>query len=185
MSQSVAVIRRVGALIFDATFSEQHEWSLEITDSPIETGATISDHAYMLPDRVTISAGVSDTPLHIPFSDIFNDGSSKRSVKALDVLRDLMKSAEPFSVQTGLRLYDNMVCKRISFGQDADTANALIFVAELRAVEITQTQTVSYPPRKSGSPTNQASPVHEHGEHQAAEVATEVKRSQLMKLFGG
>ena len=53
----------MGSFVFDAVFEETHEADLEVTDNPVETGVVVSDHAFMKPLRVKISAGVSDTPL--------------------------------------------------------------------------------------------------------------------------
>ena len=59
MTELVSIVRNVGGLIFDATFSEQHKVELEVTDNPVERGAPVTDHARMKPVSVTIKAGVS------------------------------------------------------------------------------------------------------------------------------
>ena len=47
--------RRVGDFVFDATLGETHESTLNITENPIETGESISDHAFLSPKPVVIS----------------------------------------------------------------------------------------------------------------------------------
>lgn len=142
-----AILRTIGGLPFDAVFEESHRLDLEITDNPIENGSIISDHAFMSPVSLTIRAGVSDTRLFTFFSDPYGDGKS-RSVRCYELLTELQRAAEPFNVQTGLKLYRNMVCVGIEIDQDKQTANCLIFRAHLREVIIVNTQTVKYKSKK-------------------------------------
>lgn len=197
-SQPVAIVRDFGGLVFDAVFEETHEATLVVTDNPVETGVVVSDHAYMSPLKLTISAGVSDTPLSVwdttggdgenyfAYADIGTDpftSDSSRSKKAFEMLTDLQKQAEPFSVQTGLKLYENMVCVSIRTSQDKDSSNVLIFEAELREVIIVSTQSVTYPPRAKGGTARKAGPTKNKGEQQGSETTdTKKKGSLLTKL---
>ena len=163
--QQVAIIRSMGGLVFDAVFEETHEADLEVTDNPVETGVVVSDHAFMKPLRVKISAGVSDTPLAVVTDDPFASDAG-RSRRAFELLTELQKRAEPFDLQTGLKLYENMVCTSIRTSQDKDSSGALLFTAELREVIIVYTQVVTYPPRKPGATKRQAGPKKDKGEQQ-------------------
>lgn len=138
--------RSIGGMVFDATFKESHDLGLQVTDNPVESGVVISDHAFMLPFHLTIHAGVSDSPLAVTSSDQFS--GNKRSIQAFELITALQKSAEPFDVQTGLKLYKNMVCTSIHVMQDKETSGALIFSADLRQVIIVETEKVKYKSRK-------------------------------------
>lgn len=46
--------RSIGSIVANVTVEEHHHDELEITDHPVERGATISDHAYKRPNEVTI-----------------------------------------------------------------------------------------------------------------------------------
>lgn len=184
MSVSVTIIRSIGGFQFDATFQETHESVLQVTDNPVETGVVVSDHAFMDPLKVTISAGVSDVMLTDNPSDQFaSDGS--RSKKAYELLTQLQAAAEPFDVQTGLKLYKNMLCTSIRTSQDKDTANVLVFEACLREVITVETQIVKYPPRKN----KQATAKKQKGEKQGEQVTAVEKKQSLTKklvdLLGG
>lgn len=183
-TQQVAIIRQMGGLVFDAVFEETHQSELVVTDNPVETGVVVSDHAYMSPLRLTLSAGVSDTPLNVPPSDPFASDAS-RSIKAYELLTQLQAKAEPFSVQTGLKLYDNMICTSIRTSQDKDTGNVLMFEADLREVIIVTTQTVKYPPRKPGATKRQAGAKKDKGEQQGSQVSDTPKKQSLLKKLGG
>jgi len=188
--QQVAILRAMGGLAFDAVFEEKHQSDLEVTDSPVETGVVVSDHAYMKPLQLTLTAGVSDVRLKQgddggdadPFAS-----DAGRSRKAYELLTELQARAEPFDVQTGLKLYKNMVCTSISTTQDKDTDGALIFEATLREVIIVGTRSVNYPPRKAGSTQRQAGQNKNKGEQQGKEVTDEKQKSALekvLKIFG-
>ena len=181
--QQVAIIRSMGGLVFDAVFEETHESELEVTDNPVETGVVVSDHAFMKPLRVKISAGVSDTPLAAVSDDPFASDAG-RSRRAFELLTELQKRAEPFDLQTGLKLYENMVCTSIRTSQDKDSSGALLFTAELREVIIVYTQVVQYPPRKAGATKRQAGPQKDKGEQQGKEVADKPRKQSLAKKLG-
>ncbi len=185
MSTPVAIIRSIGGFIFDATFEETHTTELEITDNPIETGVAVSDSAYMKPIVLTISAGVSDAPLHKLANDQFADGGGQsRSQNAYLALKKLQSDAIPFSVQTGLFLYQNMIIKRIRTSQDKDTSRVLAFETEIREALIVGTQIVTYPPRAAGTPSHQAAQTVAKGTQQGAQQAdTQTQSSLLAKLF--
>ena len=178
--QQVAIIRSMGGLVFDAVFEETHEADLEVTDNPVETGVVVSDHAFMKPLRVKISAGVSDTPLAAVTDDPFASDAG-RSRRAFELLTELQKRAEPFIVQTGLKLYENMIITSIRTSQDKDSSGALLFTAELREVIIVYTQVVTYPPRKPGATKRQAGPKKDKGEQQGKEVTEKPKKQSLSK----
>ncbi len=166
----VAIIPRgFAGFVFDAIFSETHYSTLEVTENPVESGASITDHAYVKPYRVTVSAGISNTPLG-PVSGQFGDGA-ERARTAYQALLDLQATREPFDVQTGLKLYSDMVCTSIGTQQDPRTPEVLDFVAELRQIIIVTTEVVTYPARAAGSATNQAGKKNVQGEKQGRVVA--------------
>lgn len=176
----VTIIRSMGGLVFDAVFEERHESALEVTDSPLETGVVVSDHAYMKPLSVTLSAGVSDVVLNGDGrADAFASDAS-RSIKAFGLLTELQAKAEPFDLQTGLKLYKNMICTSIRTSQDKDTASVLVFEAVLREVLIVYTQKVNYPARKAGATRRQAGAKKHKGEQQGKEVDESKKKSSLL-----
>lgn len=190
--QPVAVIRSMGGLVFDAVFEETHESELEVTDNPVETGVVVSDHAYMKPVRISLSAGVSDTPLAAAANDPFASDAG-RSRRAFELLADLQKQAEPFDLQTGLRLYKNMICTSIRTSQDKDSSGALLFTADLREVLVVNTEMVKYEINPAPGPTaRQAGPIKHKGEQQGKEVTNEAQKKKLresalhaIKGYGG
>ena len=183
IEQLTIIPRGFGGLVFDAVFEEDHTLELEVTDNPVETGVSITDHAYMKPYKVRITAGVTNTPLAVK-NDGYGDGEG-RTVAAFKALETLMRTREPFDVQTGLKLYENMLCVSVNTTQDVASANVMVFTAELREIIIVQTQAVTYPPRSSGKAANQAGKKKTQGEKQAKEETATTKKQSLAKRLSG
>lgn len=131
--------RSLGGITFDVVVEEQHEDTLEITEHPVEHGASISDHAFMKPAAVTIRAGVSDGSGSV--------AGEKAGVSVYEALQALQKAREPFDIITGKRKYRNMLIETLTVLTDADSENALVVTAECREVIIVKTRTTSVPPR--------------------------------------
>ena len=55
-------VRSLGPLTGYITMEEVHQDDLEITDHPIEQGASITDHAFKRPAEVTLKIGWSNSP---------------------------------------------------------------------------------------------------------------------------
>jgi hypothetical protein len=150
---------------FDAVISEGHSSKLSIMENPVETGVVVADHAFMLPRELEIQAVVSDVWLGMRGDQQDRDkigplardrdwlipseggDTSRRDQRAFQSMLGLQASASPFNVQTGLRMYFNMLIVELSANQDKRTASALIFTAKLREVLIVSTKTIKYPPR--------------------------------------
>lgn len=179
---NVAILRNVGGLVFDATLREAHTLSIEVTENPIETGSEVADHMFVKPKRLTISAGVSDTPLHSSAQDQFAGPS--RTTAAFNLLESLQESGEPFNIQTGLKLYTNMMCTEIRAEQDKDTDSVLFFEADFKEAIIVSTQTVTYPPRAAGKTTRQASQTIQKGQQQGTQVTDPNKQASVFYKLG-
>ena len=176
MSNQVKIFRSIGDLVFDATFVEDHNSDLEVTDNPIETGSLVSDHAFMKPLRLSITAGVSSVLLPSGNPD-FGTGD-ERPTTAYEMLSFLQREREPFDVQTGLRIYENMVCTNFSASQNKDSSGIFYFTAQLREVLIVNTETVTYKVLKLGATHQQASKTKNKGEQQG------LKKTPLDVLYG-
>jgi hypothetical protein len=168
----VTIIHSIERLTFDAVLTESHQSQLQVTSNPVETGVMISDHSFMQPLKVTITAAVSDLKMPSGSAD-YDDASSGRARRAFQLLQELQANTakgivDPFSVSTGLRLYQKMVCVGITARQDADTASLLSFDADLQEIITVSTQAVTYtaPKPMPGKPKLQAKPVVEKGPEQ-------------------
>lgn len=182
LTGKASVRRNIGGYTFDAVLTEEHTSELEVTDSPVETGESISDHAYMKPKKLKIVGGIGDAvlnPLTVLAGNDSYGGGQSRSITAFELLQKLQESREPFSVQTGMKLYKNMVITSLRVSQDKDTAKVGIFECDLREVIIVDTKTVTYSPSKTKA--KQAQPTKKIGEQQAKEVTDEEDKARIRK----
>lgn len=133
----------LGPVGFDAVLSETISASSTVTSNPIETGAEINDHIFTNPKIYTLSAGVTNTPLHLSENDLFTSDivgvDTNRRASAWEVLNILHDAGDTFSVQSGLELLPNMVLTSLDTTLDAATQGALLFSATLQQLTIVDT----------------------------------------------
>lgn len=113
---------RIG-YFFDAFLKESHTGSVRITDHPVQGGASISDHAYNLPDKLTIEIFVSDV-MDVLVKNQFSEYDTK-SVSAYEVLRELKEARQPLEINTRLRIYEDMIIENMSITDDYKSRNSL------------------------------------------------------------
>lgn len=126
-------LRHIGGIIADVVVEEIHRDSLIPTVHPVESGAAITDHAFLAPAQVEIRCGHSNSS--------HADAGHARSV--YDALRRLQASRRPFSVSTGKRNYRNMLLADLSVTTDPKTENVLAVSARLQQIIIVSTKTTS------------------------------------------
>jgi len=143
----------LGNFIFDAYFNINHESNLTITEHPIQSGANISDHAYMEAKTVTFEIGMSDVMEDIIGKSIakFNGDSASRSVNAYKILEKLQKERLPIEIITRLGTYENMLIETISAPDDNKTTYGLRATVTLKEIFVVSVTTVkiSARPHKS------------------------------------
>lgn len=122
--QLLMVKTNLGGYFFDAVFSVDTEHSLTVTQHPVQTGANISDHAFVNPIRMTMQVGVSDAMAYRAGTNYGGDGKTK-SVQAYRLLCKLQELRIPMQVVTRLNTYQNMLIESIDVSDDVSTLCAL------------------------------------------------------------
>lgn len=132
--------RSIGYLIPDVVVEEIVRDNAFITQHPVERGATISDHAFILPTEIQMTTGWSDSTVgYLGYAD-----ETYQAILALQATR------EPFTVTTPRRSYDSMLISGIEMQTTEITANVLLLRVTMRKVIIVSTQITS------GSPASAA-----------------------------
>jgi hypothetical protein len=131
----------VGGLTFDAVLKTSHASKITTTSHPVESGANITDHAFVDPAEVTIEIGMTDCN---------GVGVSDAMFKSLQALQT---SRQPMTIQTRFKQYTNMLVISMSVPDDYMTMNALKAVLMCREIIIVGAATVavSSQSQKSGS----------------------------------
>jgi hypothetical protein len=131
----------IGGWFFDAYLKITHTSTLTITDQPVQTGAALTDHAYLQPQELQMEIGMSDVAKSfIPGQ--FTDSSS-RSVTAYQILRQLQALRVPIQIFTRLYEYNNMLIETISAPDDFTTQYAMKCTVTFREILVAQVTTVN------------------------------------------
>ena len=125
-----------GAIEFDVVVSEGATASATATKNPVEAGADTTDHIRIEPMTFSLSGIVSDTP--IQYLAGLQSGSfltgNKQSQTAWDKLLELQSLRQPFTLTQGLKTYENVIITKLGTTQDASSAMALSFTAEMQEI---------------------------------------------------
>ena len=127
-----------------------HELVLRRTEHPIQTGAAITDHAYVLPTKVLMEVGVSDA-VDVFVAGMWGGSAASTSVNAFGALRSLVKTRALVSVTTRLHAYTNMLVESVSAEETSKTIAAGRFQVIFSELFIAGTQVATARPDTSAS----------------------------------
>lgn len=162
--------RAIGPFNATITVEESSKDDLEITQHPVQQGASITDHAYVKPSTVQLKVMWNDTDA--PLSETYAN------------LLALQSSRVPFDVVTGKRVYRNMLMKALSLTTDALTENVLNINMELQEIIITSLEVVSVPERPKQANPGKTGKTDNAGAKSAQPASPPRKRSALAALAG-
>lgn len=134
---------------FDAVIKEEHTSSLRMTEHPVQTGANITDHAFVLPARVVLEIGMSDVMDSLVQGQFVNDQT--RSISAFQTLKRIQEARSLLNVTTHLHQYKNMLIEQIHTPHDYKTVTGLrcmvslkeIFMAVVEKTKVSAIETVT------------------------------------------
>lgn len=127
----VMISRSIGPVPVSLIIREVHISQIGLTEIPIETGAKITDHAYIEPKK-----------LELEFADEF-------AALTFNALVRFQETRTPFMIISGLTIYQNMMIRALIVERDEFTASVLRGRAELQ--EMIMVSTVSVPGSGPGS----------------------------------
>lgn len=113
--------RFLSPLPIDVRLAETHEVSVGITEIPLEDGSAVNDHAYIKPANLKIE---------------FASGMPALSWQQLE---RQTKARQPFTIVTGLDVYENMILKLATAVVDKSNSKILRGTVELQEVLIAGT----------------------------------------------
>ena len=166
----------VGGYFFDGFMQVEHNIELQTTSNPVETGASVVDHAYVKPAELVMKVMMSD--VHQSLVPGQFTGASFRSVNAWQVLRKLQSDRIPMSVFTRLGLYTNMLITKLTTTDTAETFRALSAEVTLREIPVARIKTVKI------SSADQTTINTEMGKIEASQINDELQ-SLLYQWYGG
>lgn len=135
MSSSPPLAWNLGGMFFDAWLRLNHNNSLTITQHPVETGASITDHSYRNPNRFSFEIGMTDTVEAPAFP-----GSATRSINAYNTLVALQQTRQLLTLVTKYGSYSNVLIEAIDVPDDFQTKYSLRATITLLEVILVSTQ---------------------------------------------
>ncbi len=165
MAQTAPVFRCVidvggdSEVELDATLSERHKATVELTRHPVEEGASPVDHARVLPEGLDLDAVVTNVPIGRPKERSTPPGEVGYAQQSYAKLLALKNARRAVKVKTNLRTYENMVMTALSPVADMKTGDAIrmsITFDEIRFVrsERVRLERVSAPTSEPTKPVN-------------------------------
>ena len=141
MPKIKAKIPQLGDLVADVWVSERHRRDMQVTQNPVEFGSPVTDHAFVKAQSLSVSFGVSNTPLvdNEVFTDI--DRVEEARLKLYDLQNN--KTFLTVSTITGGE-YTNMLLTGIGWSTDDSNPHAVIFDLDLEEVIIVTTEQTEY-----------------------------------------
>jgi len=105
--------------IFDASLGEAHDTTGELTDHPVEDGSVVTDHFVKRPFELTITGLITNTPSDAQVEAVAialaEAGIIDTRVRATyGVMLEVFEAGRPLTIDTGLRVYENMVLTAVS-----------------------------------------------------------------------
>lgn len=167
-----AAQRSIAGITPQITVEEEHDDELMITEHPVELGATVTDHSYLMPPKLKIVAAWSESPgpsgngLISAISDVatsvipnFPQPGYLSSI--YNQMLALQQARTPFTIVTGKRTYTNMLLQNISEHTSSKTEHSLVLTMRFKQIFIAQTQIVTVPPATQlANPEANQSPVN-------------------------
>lgn len=162
---------KIGTLELDAMLSERQKYGNDITNFPIESGSSISDHVIQAPEEVEIEGFVTNTP--VEFLSGLRSGKDDRVLNAYLTLLEIAGYKYPnqaykfnklttiaeaknefklVEIISGLRVYTNMGLVTLDIPLDAKTGDVIKFNALFRKVNMVEVVEIPRIPEKVSEP---------------------------------
>jgi hypothetical protein len=151
--------RSFGTLIPDCVITETHADRMQITQHPVADNTPISDHAFRMPRSVVLRAAWTNAnPVGGAVQGFMSAGSligglsgllssvlEQRAREVYAQLISMMEAAQPITVTTGKRVYENMLVSDVNVTTDRTTEFTLIAEVHFQEVIIAHTLTAPAP----------------------------------------
>ncbi len=145
----VPTLPQIGVMTLDISIKETHTRTATVTENEVESGAVITDHVRVNPEKLTIDGEISEFPIgfggvagvtavglqrQILGSEGLVKGVRKKPEDAYQYLVDVFEAGEPIEVITGLQAYEDMIIEELSVPRSSKDGKSLLFSAKLKRV---------------------------------------------------
>lgn len=145
----------IGEIKLDVSINEHHSIDNDVTQYPVEEGADLTDHIRPLPQRITMTGFITNSPLVLLAGFGLAARLEKRTLTAYNELKRIagrekdalgnLKPPQLVTIVTSLDVYTNMALERLEIPRDKTTGDSIYFTAEFVQVEKPSSESVLIP----------------------------------------
>lgn len=135
-------------LVIDCTPEQDYQGDVETTDSPIEQGADVTDHAREKPETFVATCIVSSVPVDPndrkdrgPFKPWTTGGYARTTFEKLVAMKSERKT---HTITTPLRTYRNMILVGLGSPTRADLGDGVSFKMSWKSIRIVNSGTATF-----------------------------------------
>ncbi len=144
--------------LIDCLLSDEHEYEAEVTEYPVESGATITDNIRPKPLTITMECLISNTPIgplatirdplsnvagtfQLPSYHTGQDPNARETAQppvsdAYNRMLEIRDKREPVTIRTSLGTFSNMAMKSLSIPRASGRGDDLQFTASFQQIKI-------------------------------------------------
>lgn len=140
----------INTLEFDAVLAENHSFSSELTEFPVDGLSTVSDHVIQKPDVFSMQVFVSDYGYNydnvmLAFESLSaGEGivSSHNAFNTFALLRNLKIGMVPLSIYTNYATYENMLITGIRPSIGVNDSSSIVFDLSFKQIMLVDLEVV-------------------------------------------
>lgn len=155
-AQDHGVVETISEIPLDVCKSRTYKYGASITEFPVESGASISDHRRRQPDVVELDGLVSATPVvqassvdqnQLKGDTLVNQtGSAPAPMQvAHDALLDVHQNNKLVTIVTDYRTHENMALESLEISKSKESGMSFEFHATFKEVRIVATASAALP----------------------------------------
>lgn len=186
------LLAKIEEIELDASVDEQHTFNNRVTQFPVESGATISDHIFVEPDRLSITGFITNTPIKAVESNLSRTVGTDAPSRVDSVFKELLRLRNEkvlLTVVTALNVYSDMAIVSLTVPRNAAIGvDTLRFTADLLKVTRVESEIVMAPASRINpvrGAESQGAPTTSKGKQSTtpANAAQEEQGSLLYRAF--
>ena len=173
----------------DVIMEDSISYESEVTEFPVETGFTISDHVINKQPEIKLDCIFTPTP--VTWYELHKDKAATRLEDVRRELERIRNEKEPITVTTPDRIYENVVLVKIPITRTIKDGLTLRMTLEFKQIAIVSSNTAEVPAEYAEQETKiqaQTGKTETNGGTATATVILTIPRiparSQRLKLLG-
>ena len=134
---------KIGVIECDVLIEQEITLSSEVTEHPVEDGFPVADHVIRKPIKLAMTIAISNMP--VTWYDRFGGDGPDRMSDAISKLEEIYKAAEPITIATSEKLYEDMVMTDCRIPKNRENGKILRVPLEFTQIRKVEVKTADIP----------------------------------------